>query len=131
MATPNQAVVLIVEDYADAREIYREYLTFKGYRVLVASSGEEGLAIARDQDPALILMDIRMPEMSGTEAMRLLRSDPAFSQVPIVALTAHALADESEAAIAAGFDEVITKPCDLDDLILAIERLLSQDRQRQ
>ena len=64
-----------------------------------------------------------MPQMTGTEAMRLLRRDPAFMGIPIVAFTAHALADEQAAALAAGFDEVITKPCSPDDLIIAVERL--------
>jgi CheY-like chemotaxis protein len=75
-------------------------------------------------------MDLRMPDMTGTEAMRQLRADPLFSQVPIVALTAHAFADEQAAALAAGFDEVIAKPCNPDDLIVAVERLLSSARQQ-
>jgi two-component system cell cycle response regulator DivK len=130
METPNEPIVLIVDDFGDALEIYQQYLTFRGYRVLVASTGLEAIATARAEHPALIFMDLRMSEMSGTDAMRQLRADPAFSFVPIVALTAHAFADEQAAALAAGFDEVIPKPCNPDDLILAIERLLSPARQQ-
>jgi two-component system, cell cycle response regulator DivK len=126
---PNQALVLIVDDFDDALEMYQEYLTFKGYRVVVAASGEEGLAIARAQRPALIFMDVRMSAMSGTDAMHLLRSDATFAEVPIVALTAHAFIDEAAAMLAAGFDEVITKPCNPDALIVAAERLLGRARQ--
>jgi two-component system cell cycle response regulator DivK len=129
METPKQALVLIVDDFGDALEIYQQYLTFKGYRVLVASSGPEGVTLARANHPALIFMDLRMPDMTGTDAMRTLRADPAFSHVPIVALTAHAFADERAAALAAGFDEVIAKPCNPDDLIVAVNRLLSPAQQ--
>ncbi len=82
---------------------------FKGYRVLVASSGSEAVTTARAAHPSLIFMDLRMPDMSGWQAMRLLKTEPEFSTVPIVALTAHAFAEEQAAALAAGFDEVIAK----------------------
>ena len=121
---PNQALVLIVDDYADALEIYQSYLAYKGYRAITASSGEQALAVARDQRPAIIFMDIRMPILTGTDAMRELRRDASFQKVPIVALTAYALEDERIAALEAGFTEVIPKPCNPDDLIGAIERLL-------
>ena len=104
---------------------------FKGYRVLVASSGSEAVRTARAAHPSLIFMDLRMPDMSGWQAMRLLKTEPEFSTVPIVALTAHAFAEEKAAALSAGFDEVIAKPCNPDDLIVAVERLLSPDRQQR
>jgi CheY-like chemotaxis protein len=115
--------VLIVDDFDDALDIYERYLAFKGYSVVVATNGAEAIEVARSQHPSMIFMDLRMPEMTGTEAMQVLKSDPAFTSVPIVALTAHAFADETAAALAAGFDEVISKPCNPDDLIVAIERL--------
>ena len=123
---PRDPLILIVDDTSDAREIFEQYLAFKGYRVLVAKSGAEAVATARASHPDLILMDIRMPEMTGTEAMKLRRRDPAHSKTPIVALTAHALVDERAAALAAGFDEVITKPVDLDALVVAVQRLVSR-----
>jgi two-component system, cell cycle response regulator DivK len=121
---PNQSLVLIVDDYADALEIYQSYLAFKGYRAITASSGAEALALARDERPAIIFMDIRMPNLTGTEAMHELRRDPSFHKVPIIALTAHALDDERAAALNAGFTEVLPKPCSPDALIDAIERLV-------
>ena len=128
--TPKEALVLLVDDFSDALEMYQEYLTFKGYHVAIAHDGAEAIAAARAARPALIFMDIRMPRMTGTEAMRVLRSDPALRRVPIVAFTAHALADEVVAALEAGFDEVIPKPCNPDALIAAIERLIHAQSQQ-
>ena len=123
------APILIVDDFEDALEIYRDYLTFKGFRVLVASSGEDAIAIALRERPSLIFMDLRMPKMTGVQAMRILRCDPGFAKVPIVAFTAHALEDERVAALAEGFDDVLAKPCNPDDLIAAVLRLLSRANQ--
>jgi two-component system cell cycle response regulator DivK len=121
-------LVLIVDDFDDALDIYDQYLTFKGYRVMTAKSGAEGIEIARVHHPAVIFMDLRMPDMTGTETMRLLRSEAAFDAVPIVALTAHALYEERVKALAAGFDEVIPKPCLPDELVAAVDRLLATER---
>lgn len=121
--------ILIVDDFDDALDIYQQYLTFKGYRVLIASSGASAIEMARMHHPALIFMDLRMAAMSGTEAMQVLRADPSFADVPIVALTAQALDEEKRAAMSAGFDEVIPKPCLPDELLAAVERLLATRRQ--
>lgn len=121
-------LVLIVDDFDDALEIYEQFLTFKGYRVATASDGPTAIAKARALRPALIFMDLRMASMNGTEAMRLLREDAAFSLVPIVALTAHALDCERAQALADGFDEVISKPCLPDELAAAVDRLLAVPR---
>jgi CheY-like chemotaxis protein len=122
------ARILVVDDYDDALLMYQDYLTFKGYEVVTAKSGVQAIAMAHAHGPQLILMDIEMPRMNGTEAMRILRADPAFDQVPIVAVTAHALEFEQQAARNAGFDEVIAKPCLLDNLLAAVERLLATPR---
>ena len=122
------ALILIVDDYEDALLMYEDFLTFKGFHVITAKSGAEALALAQAHKPQLILMDIEMPRMSGTEAMLTLRADSAFDQVPIIAFTAHALEFEQRAARNAGFDEVIAKPCLLDELFVAIERLLATPR---
>jgi CheY-like chemotaxis protein len=122
------ARILVVDDYEDALEIYQRYLTFKGYEVITATSGVQAIAMAHAYRPQLILMDIEMPTMNGTEAMRILRADPVFDQVPIVAFTAHALEFEQQAARDAGFDEVIAKPCLLEELLVGVERLLATPR---
>ena len=125
MPLTSQALVLIVDDFDDALEIYGDYLTFKGYRVIVARSGAEAIQTAHAQRPSMIFMDLRMPHMTGTEAMWALRADPSFAQVPIVAFTAHAFEDEIATALRDGFDEVIAKPCNPDALIAVVERLSS------
>jgi CheY-like chemotaxis protein len=120
-----EPIVLLVDDYQDALEMYEEYLTFRGYRVVTASSGAEAVDLARATRPALILMDLQMGGMTGTEAMQILRADPAHRDVQIVALTAHALDGDRRAALDAGFDDVLAKPCLPDELVAAIGRLLA------
>src|SRR4051794_27740757 len=119
-------LILLVDGFDDAREMYSEYLTFRGYRVVTAASGEEALTLAHMERPALILMDLRMWGMDGTAAMRSLRAEPEFVGVPIVAFTAHAMRAEQDAAMLAGFDAVISKPCLPDDLVRRIEPFLTQ-----
>ena len=121
--------ILLVDDFEDGLDLYQEYLTYRGYRVIVARNGDEAVAQARAHAPDLIMMDIRMPLMTGTDAMRILRTDPSFGRVPIIALTAHAMEEERVVALAAGFDEVIAKPCLPDQLVLAAERILAAARQ--
>lgn len=128
-ATPTPPIILIVDDFEDALDIYQQYLTFKGYHVITARSGQEAIDAARRHMPAVIFMDLSMAVMTGTEAMRVLRSDAAFSRVPIVAFTAHALQDERLTALHAGFDEVLAKPCLPDELVSAVVRLLTTPRQ--
>ena len=108
--------------------MYEEYLTYRGYQVVVARSGEEAIRQARLHRPDVILLDLRMPGMTGTDALRELRSDPSFHHTPIVALTAHALEGERVAALIAGFDDLIPKPCLPDQLAIAVERILATPR---
>src|SRR5688572_31576868 len=117
--------ILLVDDFEDGLDMYHEYLTYRGYQVVVARDGEEAIAQAKRHRPDLILLDIRMPAMTGTDVMRVLRADPSFLSVPIIALTAHALEAEKVAALAAGFDELIAKPCLPDALVAAVERILA------
>ena len=126
---PTPALILLVDDFDDAREMYAEYLAFRGYRVITAASGAEALEVAhRPERPTLILMDLRMLGMDGTEAMQSLRSDPRFTSVPIIAFTAHALREEHDAAMRHGFDAVIAKPCLPDELITLIAPYLDANR---
>ena len=117
--------ILIVDDFEDALDIYGAYLTFKGYQVVTASSGAEAIEVARATRPRLIFMDLRMSNMTGEEALRILRQNPDLATVPIVAFTAHALEAERRRALDAGFTELIAKPCLPDELVAAIERLLA------
>jgi two-component system, cell cycle response regulator DivK len=121
-------LILLVDDFLDALEMYAEYLEFRGYRVVAATSGRAAVEAVRREAPALIFMDLRMPELTGTETLRLLRANPDLADVPVIAFTAHAFVDERNSALLEGFDEVIAKPCLPDDLAVAVERLLAQGR---
>ena len=120
----DRPLILLVDDFEDALAIYALYLDQCGYRVIVARNGDEAVTAARVHRPRLILLDLRMPVMSGTEALRVLRNDPSFGEVPIVALTAHALDSERVQALAAGFDQVISKPCLPDELVAVVRDYL-------
>ena len=124
----NRPSVLLVDDFEDGLEMYQEYLTFRGFHVIVARNGEQAVAQARSHRPDVILLDLRMPGMTGIEALRNLRADSSFVDPPIIAFTAQALDEERRVALSAGFDEVITKPCLPDALVVAIERVLSDRR---
>ena len=118
--------ILLVDDFQDGLEMYEEYLSYRGFHVLAARDGEEAVTLARMHRPDVILLDLRMPGLTGTETMQILRADPSFVNTPIVALTAHALDDERRLALDAGFDQLIAKPCLPDALAEAVERILSE-----
>ncbi len=122
---PQEPLVLIVEDYEDAREMYAAYLQFSGYRVAEAANGVEAVEQAQALMPDIILMDLALPKMDGWEATRLLKKDERTRDIPIVALTGHALAGHAEGARQAGCDAFITKPCLPDALVAEIKRVLS------
>ena len=125
MTTQTGALILVVDDYQDAREMYAEYLQFSGFRVAEARNGNEAVAQARSLKPDLILMDLSLPGMDGWEATRVLKADAATKHIPIVALTGHALAGASEGARKAGCDSFVTKPCLPDDLVVEVRRMLN------
>ena len=125
MTDQNQPLILVVDDYQDAREMYAEYLQFSGFRVAEARNGNEAVDQAFKLKPDLILMDLSLPGMDGWEATRRLKADQATKNIPIVALTGHALAGASEGARKAGCDSFVTKPCLPDDLVVEVRRMLS------
>ena len=116
--------VLLVDDYPDAREMYSEYLQFSGFDVVEAGNGMEALQRAVETAPDIILMDLSLPVMDGWEATRRLKADPRTAQIPVVALTGHALAGISEGAKKAGCDAFVTKPCLPDELVKEIRKVL-------
>lgn len=129
MTTDTGRLILVVDDYQDAREMYAEYLQFSGFRVAEAKNGNEAVAQARSLKPDLILMDLSLPGMDGWEATRVLKADEATKHIPIVALTGHALAGASEGARKAGCDSFVTKPCLPDDLVVEVRRMLNAVKQ--
>ena len=124
MTEQNAPLILVVDDYQDAREMYAEYLQFSGFRVAEAKNGNEAVEQAFALRPDLILMDLSLPGMDGWEATRVLKADNRTKNIPVVALTGHALAGSSEGAKKAGCDAFVTKPCLPDDLVVEVRRML-------
>jgi len=129
-AAPNP-LILVVEDFDDAREMYRDYLEFAGFRVETARDGREAIDKAGALQPDLILMDLSLPGIDGWEATRLLKASPETRQIIIIALSAHALATEGERARAAGCDGFIAKPCLPPDLVHEITKYLKNHGARR
>ena len=118
------AKILLVEDNEMNRDMLSRRLQRRGYEVLTAVDGESGLALTKSETPALVLMDMSLPGIDGWEATRQLKADPATRAIPVIALTAHAMAGDREQALAAGCDDFDIKPIDLDRLLGKIEVLL-------
>jgi two-component system, cell cycle response regulator DivK len=118
-------LVLVVEDYQDAREMYSAYLQFSGYRVAEATNGLEAIEKTIELMPDIILMDLALPKIDGWEATKRLKSDERTKHIPIVALTGHALAGFAEGAREAGCDSFVTKPCLPDALVVEVRRMLA------
>ena len=117
-------LVLVVDDYQDAREMYAEYLTFSGFRVAEAANGLDAVQQATDLSPDIILMDLSLPGMDGWEATRRIKLDERTKHIPIIALTGHALPGVSTSAKDAGCDAFIIKPCLPDAVVGEVRRLL-------
>ena len=118
-------LVLLVEDYRDAREMYAEYLRFSGFRVAEAFDGLDALEKADALVPDVILMDLALPRMDGWEVTRRLKRSARTCQIPVVALTGHAFAGHAETARQAGCASFVTKPCLPDALVNEIRRVLA------
>lgn len=128
--TPLAPLVLVVDDVAHGREIFAEYLEFRGFRVATAADGLEALDKAFELLPDVILMDLSLPGLDGWEATRRLKSDERTKTIPVIALTAHALASAHDKAKAAGCDSVVTKPCVPRDLETEVRRQLAARSER-
>jgi two-component system cell cycle response regulator DivK len=118
--------ILLVEDNEMNRDMLSRRLVRRGYEVVIALDGEQGLAMARSESPALILMDMSLPGIDGWEATRQLKAAPETQRIPVIALTAHAMSGDREKAVAAGCDDFDTKPVDLARLLEKIEALLAR-----
>jgi len=116
--------ILVVEDNQDNREMVVKVLKFNGYEVVEAVDGEEAIEKARAEDPDLILLDIFLPKMDGYEVTRRLKGDTRLKNIPIIALTAHAMKGSMEEALAAGCDGYIPKPIDVRELPKQIQHFL-------
>jgi CheY-like chemotaxis protein len=118
--------ILLVEDNEMNRDMLSRRLIKRGYEVVIALDGEQGITMARAESPALILMDMSLPGLDGWEATRQLKAAPDTRNIPVIGLTAHAMAGDREKATAAGCDDFDTKPVDLARLLDKIETLLGR-----
>jgi len=118
--------ILLVEDNEDNRDMLSRRLQRKGYEVVVAIDGQQGVQMAQAEGPQIILMDMSLPVLDGWEATRQIKSLSATQSIPVIALTAHAMSGDREKAMAAGCDDYDTKPIDLAVLLTKIEALLEQ-----
>ena len=116
--------ILIVEDNELSRDMLSRRLRRKGFEVLVATDGQEGIAMAQRELPDLVLMDLSLPDLDGWEATRRLKKDAKTQHIPVIALTAHAMSGDREKAIDAGCDEYDTKPIDLRRLLSKMVRFV-------
>ena len=120
------AKILLVEDNEMNRDMLERRLLRKGFQVILAANGEEGIARAAEDSPDLILMDLSLPGIDGWEATRQIKADDKTAVIPIIALTAHAMTGDREKALAAGCDDYDSKPVELERLLGKMQRLLPQ-----
>jgi two-component system, cell cycle response regulator DivK len=113
MAESNGHTILIVEDNEKNMKLARDILRFHGFATIEATTGEDGVALAREKQPTLVLMDIQLPGIDGVTALERIRHEPATARIPIVALTASVMKEDRERFDKAGFDGFITKPIDV------------------
>jgi two-component system, cell cycle response regulator DivK len=120
------AKILLIEDNEANRDGLSRHLKRRGYEVVMAVDGQQGIAMARSETPQLILMDMSLPVLDGWEATRQLKVDPQTRSIPVIALTAHAMAGDREKAIEAGCDDYDTKPVEFPRLLAKIQTLLAR-----
>jgi CheY-like chemotaxis protein len=119
-------LILIVEDHDKNRKLVRDVLTFTGYRVAEAETGEDGVRLARELRPDLILMDIQLPGINGMTALAQIRQDAAISRTPVIAVTASAMTHDRQKIMAAGFDGYQSKPINVKDFLVAVRDMLDR-----
>ena len=121
------AKILLVEDNEMNWDMLSRRLGRRGYDVVVAVDGEQGVSMSRSEGPDLILMDMSLPVIDGWEATRRIKAEPETSQIPVIALTAHAMVGDKEKALEAGCDDYDTKPIEFPRLMEKIEAALTKD----
>jgi two-component system cell cycle response regulator DivK len=122
------STILIVEDNEKNMKLARDVLQSKGYATLEAVTGEEGVRLAIDRKPDLVLMDIQLPGINGIEALRQVRAEPACARIPVVAFTASVTPTDRSQISAAGFDGFLSKPVNLKEFLETVKRLLEAGR---
>jgi len=118
------SLVLIVEDNEKNLKLVRDVLQVKGYETIEAVTGEDGVALARERKPDLILMDIQLPGINGIDALKALRADAATAHIPAIAVTASVMQQDRKLITEAGFDAYLSKPLDLREFLATVKKLL-------
>ena len=121
-------LILVVEDNEMSRKLVRDVLTVKGYTIVEAETGEEGVGLAQERRPSLILMDIRLPGIDGIQALGRLRAEVATRGIPVMAMTASVMTNDRQKVLDAGFDSFQSKPIKIKDFVAAVEQLLERHR---
>lgn len=119
-------LILIVEDNEKNRKLVRDVLRFKGYETVEAESGEDGVRLAQERRPALVLMDIQLPGIDGIAALGRLRGDPATCAIPVIAVTASAMTQDRQKIMAAGFDAYQSKPIKVKEFLELVRQTLDR-----
>jgi two-component system cell cycle response regulator DivK len=117
-------MILVIDDTEDNREVYIQFFRHQGWRVSAAGDGVEGLKLAAEVHPALIVLDLGLPKLDGFEVAERLRADPATRRIPIIACTGHAVSEMKDRALKAGVTEYVVKPCMPADLVTLIRKHL-------
>jgi two-component system, cell cycle response regulator DivK len=122
------STILIVEDNEKNMKLVRDILQHKGYQTLEAVNGEDGVRLAREHKPDLILMDIQLPDIDGITALRRIREDKALDAIPVLAVSASVMPEEQQKIVTSGFDAYVTKPIMLKSFFETVQRYLTQGR---
>jgi two-component system, cell cycle response regulator DivK len=122
------STILIIEDNEKNMKLVRDILRHAGHTTLETASGHEGVRLARQHRPDLVLMDIQLPDIDGIEALRRIRTDPALDAMPVLAVSASVMPEELRKFMASGFDAYVTKPIALKDFRATVQRFLEQGR---
>ncbi|MGK6308265.1 response regulator [Variovorax sp. DT-64] len=129
--TPTLSTVLIIEDNEKNMKLVRDILRHEGYATLEAATGREGLRLAREAPPDLVLMDIQLPDIDGIAVLREIRRDAALDAVPVLAVSASVMPDEQQKVVSSGFDAFITKPIQLQQFRETVQRMMKEGRLRR
>ena len=122
------STILIVEDNEKNMKLVRDILQHRGHQTIEAVTGTDGVRLARERHPDLVLMDIQLPDIDGIEALRRIRADASLDNVPVVAVSASVMPDEQQKIVRSGFDAFITKPITLKPFVETVDRFLKQGR---
>ena len=120
-------MILIVDDDNPSRKLVRDLLYALGYATITATDGKQAIMLAKEKEPNLILMDIRLPELDGAAAMKVLKNDPKTKGIPIIAVTAYAMRGDKEKLLHQGFDDFLAKPLDIHILLKRIQFHLHEE----